>query len=75
MQAAAMFLGEFICIFLFFFHIKFQTSEYEKSKQEAIRQGLNPKMNYLWLLIPATADFFTSNLQYIALNYVAPSLY
>lgn len=32
-------------------------------------------MNYFWLLIPATADFFTSNLQYIALNYVAPSLY
>ena len=30
---------------------------------------------FLWLGIPATADFITSMLQYTALNFIDPSIY
>jgi len=32
-------------------------------------------MNKLWLLIPAASDFITTTLHYIALNFVAGSVY
>ncbi|EAS07726.3 nucleotide-sugar transporter (macronuclear) [Tetrahymena thermophila SB210] len=75
MQAVTMFFGEFICIFLYFYYKKYNKEQYQLELQEAKEKGLETKMNYFWLLIPASADFLTSNLQYIALNYVAPSLY
>lgn len=75
MQAVTMFFGEAICIFLFIYFKTAKKEDHEKEIREAVQRGLNPNMNYFWLIIPAAADFFTSNLQYIALNYVAPSLY
>lgn len=75
MQAVTMFFGEFICIFLFLIYLKRNRAEWETEKALAVQKGLNPKLNYFYLIIPAAADFFTSNMQYIALNYIAPSLY
>jgi drug/metabolite transporter (DMT)-like permease len=33
------------------------------------------RVNYLLIAIPASADLMTSTLQYIALNYISPSIY
>ncbi|KAL4468606.1 hypothetical protein ABPG74_005109 [Tetrahymena malaccensis] len=75
MQSVTMFFGEFICIFMFLYLKKFKREQIEEEKRQAQLKGLNTKMNYFLLAIPAFADFLTSILHYIALNYMAPSLY
>ncbi|EGR31767.1 nucleotide-sugar transporter, putative [Ichthyophthirius multifiliis] len=75
MQAVTMFVGEFSCIFLFLWFKTFKKDQYEQEVLEAKANQLETKMNYFWLIIPAAADFFTSNLQYIALNFINPSIY
>ncbi|EAR90511.2 nucleotide-sugar transporter (macronuclear) [Tetrahymena thermophila SB210] len=75
MQSVTMFFGEFICIFMFLYMKKFKREQIEEEKRQAQLKGLNTKMNYFLLAIPAFADFLTSILHYIALNYMAPSLY
>jgi len=67
-----MFVGEFSVITMFLLTKKStaeKRAEYELEKENAAALGLSVSWKkYIWLLIPATSDFFTSNLQYIALT-------
>jgi len=76
MQATAMFLGEAICIILYLGEKKRNQYDHELEKIEAVKNNLSvSNIKYFWLAIPASADFFTSTLQYIALNFLNPSVY
>lgn len=79
MQAITMFLGEFSVITMFLLTKK-STKErrevYDEEKQHAEALGLSvSRKKYFFLAIPASSDFFTSTLQYIALNFINPSIY
>lgn len=70
MQAVTMFVGEALCITFFLYKLKKNPEQCEAERLQAKAKGLNTdsKMKYLWLAIPAAADFSTSTLQYIALT-------
>lgn len=75
MQAATMFFGEFLALFVYFFMRARNPELYKMRMLEAKSQGKEVKMNRLWLAIPALCDFVTSTLHYISLNFIAGSVY
>ena len=76
MQAVTMFIGEALMILLFLGYIYNNKEKYQAECMEAENKKLsNSKKKYLWLLVPASFDFMTSTLQYIALTMIAPSIY
>jgi len=71
-----MFIGEGSTFFLFLYLKYKNKSLYYAELQDAEAKGLRTdNWKYLYLLIPACSDFFTSTLQYISLNYIQPSVY
>jgi hypothetical protein len=75
MQAAVMFVGEALCYGAFIFYKKKRSAEHKQNLEEARAKGLKTSFNIAWLLIPTFGDFLTSTLQYIALNFISPSVY
>lgn len=65
-----MFLGEAVCILLYW-GVKNQN----KNTEEEPTQTTKKKASYLVLAIPALFDGITSSLQHIALNFIPSSIY
>jgi len=64
MQATTMFVGEALVLIIFFVKINKNKEVYQEERQVAASKGLdiNSKGKYLYLAIPAAADFMTSSL-------------
>ena len=75
MQATTMFLGEFLCLGLFFLQKRRDPDAYKLKQLEAKSKNKELKCNPLLIAIPAFCDFLTSTLQYIALNFIAGSVW
>ena len=76
MQGVTMFCGEFLMIFMFIYQVYSAPDKYKEIIVEAKAKGLSiSAKKYFFLAIPASFDFLTSSLQYIALNLMPPSIY
>jgi len=70
-----MFVGEFLCMGLYFF-MRFRDPEsFRMRLLEAKSKGKKIDMNPLLLAVPAFCDCLTSTMQYIALNFISGSVY
>ncbi|TNV73496.1 hypothetical protein FGO68_gene681 [Halteria grandinella] len=74
-QCAVMFLGELLCLFVYFGKLGFTKSKLETNPISDIQAGLKTHINPLLLAIPASFDIIASTLMNIALTMVAPSVY
>lgn len=74
-QATTMFFGEALAFLIFLFMKKRDPETFNMRMLEAKTQGKEPTFNKFLLAIPAISDLVTSTLQYVALNFVAGSVY
>lgn len=75
MQATTMFFGEALAFAVFIFMSKRDPETFNMRRMEAKSKGKEIEFNKFWLAIPAISDLVTSTLQYVALNFVAGSVY
>jgi drug/metabolite transporter (DMT)-like permease len=70
-----MFFGEALAFLIYLFMKKRDPETFNMRMLEAKTQGKEPTFNKFLLAIPAISDLVTSTLQYVALNFVAGSVY
>lgn len=75
METFTMFIGEFFCLFFYFFNKHRHPAEHEINVAKARNEGLLLKGATPWLLIPALSDFTTTTLQFFGLMMIDPSVY
>lgn len=70
-----MFFGEALALAIFYFMKHRDEEGYKMRMLEAKSKGKDVNLNVFLLAIPAISDLITSTLQYVALNFVAGSVY
>ena len=80
-QCANMFVGEFMCLFVFFAKTRFNKSSSDQAiplspgGQVAETTKLKTKINPIYLAVPAMCDICGSTLMFVALTQCAASIY
>lgn len=74
MQSFMMFVGEALCLPIFYVMRKKNAVKYQLEAKKALEDGKPPVPVYL-IVVPAFCDFLSSCLQYVALNFIPASIY
>lgn len=74
MQSFMMFVGEALCLPIYYVMRKKNAEKYQLEAKKALEDG-RPPVPVHWIIVPAFCDFISSGLQYVALNFIPASIY
>lgn len=75
MQSFMMFVGEALCLPIFYIMRRKNALKYQLEAKKALDEEGRPPVPIQLIIIPAACDFLSSCLQYIALNFIPASIY